>query len=395
MARMRGRKAGGWGTEKGVRTLESVEELLGVLGGEAARELMETEEAPSVPREREPASWERELARLLDRDHAPYRRRVLELLADPRIRVPDGLPTDEHRERVLEAVEQLAAEGLGTVGYLEGLGGRGDLPASIAVFETLAYGNLSVLVKHGVQFGLFGGSILQLGTERHHRELLPRVGRMELPGIYAMTERERGSNVRELQTRARYLPESGELEVHTPHPGAVKDWLGNAALHGRMAVVFAQLEVDGEEHGVHAILVPVRDAKGRSLPGIRIEDCGEKVGLHGVDNGRLSFDRVRVPRENLLDRFAEITADGAYRSPIPSPGRRFFTMLATLVAGRVSMMFDNIPGTTLPQVGWQLKSKAGKKKVALELGGNAGCIIDSDIRTLYRTGLFEYIEVKR
>jgi hypothetical protein len=35
---------------------------------------------------------------------------------------------------------------------------------SILVFETLAYGDLSLLVKYGVQFGLFGGSILQLGT---------------------------------------------------------------------------------------------------------------------------------------------------------------------------------------------------------------------------------------
>ena len=32
--------------------------------------------------------------------------------------------------------------------------------------------------------------------------------------------------------------------------------------------------------------------------------------------------------------------------------------------------------TGSPQVGWKLKSKAGKKKVILELGGNAACIID-------------------
>lgn len=34
--------------------------------------------------------------------------------------------------------------------------------------------------------------------------------------------------------------------------------------------------------------------------------------------------------------------------------------------------------TGSPSVGWDLKSKAGKKKVILELGGNAACIVDED-----------------
>jgi acyl-CoA reductase-like NAD-dependent aldehyde dehydrogenase len=32
------------------------------------------------------------------------------------------------------------------------------------------------------------------------------------------------------------------------------------------------------------------------------------------------------------------------------------------------------------QIGWQLKSRAGRKKVVLELGGNAACIVDADQR---------------
>jgi acyl-CoA oxidase len=337
MARVHGDGPGRWGTENGLRTLEGVEELMGVLGGEAARALLKDGVEPGPVEEVPAPGWKEPLGTLLQEDQAPVRQRVLELLADPEVRVPDGIPSAEHRKRVLAAVQRLADEGLGSLGFPEDYGGTGDLSAAIAVFETLALGNLSVLVKYGVQFGLFGGSILQLGTKHHHDKHLRDVGSLELPGIFAMTERERGSNVRELQTVARYLPDSDEIEVHTPHPGAVKDWLGNAALHGRMATVFAQLQVGDEEHGVHAVLVPIRDAKGRPLPGIHIEDCGEKVGLHGVDNGRLAFDRVRVPRENLLDRFGRITPEGAYESPIPSPGRRFFTMLGTLVAGRVSI----------------------------------------------------------
>ena len=73
------------------------------------------------------------------------------------------------------------------------------------------------------------------------------------------------------------------------------------------------------------------------LPGIRIEDCGQKMGLNGVDNGRIWFDRVRIPRANLLNRFADVSADGTYSSAIENPDRRFFTMLGTLVQGRVSV----------------------------------------------------------
>ena len=71
------------------------------------------------------------------------------------------------------------------------------------------------------------------------------------------------------------------------------------------------------------------------MPRVRIGDSGRKLGLNGVDNGRLWFDQVRIPRENLLDRFAQVAADGSYHSPIASPGKRFFTMLGTLVGGRV------------------------------------------------------------
>ncbi len=68
---------------------------------------------------------------------------------------------------------------------------------------------------------------------------------------------------------------------------------------------------------------------------MRIEDDGQKMGLNGVDNGRIWFDGVRVPRTALLNRFADVTAAGVYESEIENPNRRFFTMLGTLVQGRV------------------------------------------------------------
>jgi acyl-CoA oxidase len=112
-----------------------------------------------------------------------------------------------------------------------------------------------------------------------------------------------------------------------------------------MAAVFAQLIVGGEPRGVHALLVPLRDEDGSVLPNIRIEDCGPKLGLDGVDNGRIWFDDVRVPRDNLLDRYATVSAEGVYHSPIENPTKRFFTMLGTLIQGRVSVCGASISAT--------------------------------------------------
>jgi acyl-CoA oxidase len=273
---------------------------------------------------------------LLDGRHAHVRDLVRSSLAEHAgiLEEAERLPRAAYRERVKDLLVAIAETGQTGMGFPEEYGGGGDLGASIAAFETLAYGDLSLLVKVGVQFGLFGGAILMLGSQRHHDAYLADLVGGRLMGCFAMTESSHGSNVQALGTTAAYDPETDELVVTTPDDASRKDYIGNAALHAELAVVFAQLEVAGESHGVHAVVVPIREG-GRVLPGISVEDDGLKMGLNGVDNGRLWFDAVRVPRENLLNRFADVTDDGRYLSPIESPDRRFFTMLGTLVQGRV------------------------------------------------------------
>jgi acyl-CoA oxidase len=275
------------------------------------------------------------LQRVLDGRHASFRRQIRDVLAKPEFAPPIAISTAEYRQRVLEWGTELAAQGLTAPGFPEEYGGRGDPGANIAGFETTALGDLSLLVMAGVQFGLWGGAVQQLGTKRHHDKYLKQIATLELPGCFAMTEAGHGSNVQKLETTATYDPDTREFVVHTPTDEAHKEYIGNAACHGRMAVVFAQLVVAGESHGVHALVVPLRDERGNVLEGVRIEDSGEKMGLNGVDNGRIWFDHVRVPREALLNRYADVTSEGEYTSPIEKPNKRFFTMLGNLVQGRV------------------------------------------------------------
>ena len=223
------------------------------------------------------------------------------------------------------------------LGFPASLGGQDDVETYFAGFETLATHDLSLTIKFGVQFGLFGGSVYQLGTTRHHQKYLADIGSLALPGCFAMTELGHGSNVRDIETRAIYDPQTEEFIIHTPSDSAQKTYIGNAAAHGRLATVFAQLEIGEESYGVNAFLVPLRNEEGEVLPGIRIEDNGLKLGLNGIDNGRIWFDQVRIPRENLLDRFSQVSPAGEYTSPISSESRRFFTMLGTLVGGRVAV----------------------------------------------------------
>jgi acyl-CoA oxidase len=326
--------------------MREVEDALGIDGHEALRAIIRPisdAEAEHIPRGIDPE----QLAQFIDAERYDVRRYVFNVLQRPVFDRGGIEDMADYRERVLEWCRELAKLGVSSYGFPLEADGEGNIAKSIAAFETLTYHDASLLVKFGVHFGLFGGSILQLGTEKHHAKYLRRVVNLELPGCFAMTETGHGSNVRDIETIASYDVGTREFVIESPSRSAWKDYIGNAALHARMATVFAQLEVNGQQYGVHAFLVPIRDEQGSVLPGVTIEDCGRKIGLNGVDNGRIAFNAVRIPRENLLDRFGSVSEDGTYSSTITSPSRRFFTMIGTLVAGRVSIAAAAVSATKL------------------------------------------------
>lgn len=267
---------------------------------------------------------------------AAERRTSRAVVARPEMKRIEGLSMADHRARVLDQLHILVAEGAVHKAFPKSVGGGEDAGGNIAQFEELLLADPSLQIKSGVQWGLFGAAVLHLGTEYHHTTLLPDIMSLKVPGAFAMTETGHGSDVSAAATTATYDEATHEFVIDTPFRAAWKDYLGNAALHGIAAVVFAQLITKGVNHGVHAFYVPIRDENGY-LPGVGGDDDGLKGGLNGIDNGRLHFTGVRIPRTNLLNRYGDVAEDGTYSSPIASPGRRFFTMLGTLVQGRVSL----------------------------------------------------------
>ncbi len=262
-------------------------------------------------------------------------------LAELNLAFNHELSMEDARERTLAQLKDLVPTGIPAAGFRAASGGGGDPGGAVTGIEMLAQFDLSLMVKAGVQWGLFGGAVENLGTERHTK-LIPDIINLDLVGCFAMTETGHGSDVQNLETTATYDPAAQEFVIHSPTPSSRKDYIGNAAKHATMAAVFAQLRTptpdgDVEGHGVHCFLVPLRDAKGRDLPGVTTSDCGHKGGLRGVDNGRIMFDQVRIPRENLLNKYGDVAEDGTYTSPVENVNRRFFTMLGTLVRGRVSV----------------------------------------------------------
>ncbi|CAN5714539.1 acyl-CoA dehydrogenase [soil metagenome] len=241
------------------------------------------------------------------------------------------------RTKVGEQLRIMAAQGAAEDGFSKEHGGNGDVGAAITQIEMLAMSDLSLMVKAGVQWGLFGGAIENLGTERHHQAYVRRIIELDLLGCFAMTETGHGSDVQSLETTATYDPATDEFVIDSPTPASRKDYIGGAAQTATVAAVFAQLITDGDSHGVHCFFVPIRDEDGNDLPGVTTSDCHYKGGLPGVDNGRIMFDHVRVPRENLLNKYGDVDADGTYTSPIENSNRRFFTMLGTLIRGRVTV----------------------------------------------------------
>lgn len=84
------------------------------------------------------------------------------------------------------------------------------------------------------------------------------------------------------------------------------------------ALVQASLIVNSRNHGPHLFIVPVRSGQTmQPLPNVTVGDIGSKAfaGFGSIDNGFVRFDKVRIPRKNMLQRYSQVTKEGQFISP--------------------------------------------------------------------------------
>jgi len=190
----------------------------------------------------------------------------------------------------------------------------------------------------GVHYGLFLQTVRSLASPEQFQHWVSK-GAGSLSnffGCFAMTELTHGSNVAGLQTTATYDPSDETFTIHTPNLGATKWWIGGAAHSATHCVAYARLISKGKDYGVKNFVVQLRNGNGELLPGISIGDIGKKMGRDGIDNGWIQFTNVKIPRFNMLNKYAKVDAEGNVTEPS-------FQQLgySALVMGRVSMVVDS------------------------------------------------------
>lgn len=244
------------------------------------------------------------------------------------------------RTKVAEQMRIMAAFGAAADSFRKEHGGTGDVGAAITMIEMLAMSDLSLMVKAGVQWGLFGGAVENLGTERHHETYVPKIISLELRGCFAMTETGHGSDVQSLETTATYDAETQEFVIDSPPRRRARTTSGRGRNRNHGSGFRATDHHRGRQAGQsrRALRAGPDPRRGRQRPA-RDHHVGLRIQGRAARGGQRPH-RVRPrsrPAGEPVEQVRRCRPDGTYSSPIENPNRRFFTMLGTLVRGRITV----------------------------------------------------------
>ncbi|KAK1330812.1 hypothetical protein QTO34_008750 [Cnephaeus nilssonii] len=168
-----------------------------------------------------------------------------------------------------------------------------------------------------LHLGMFLPTLLHQATAEQQERFFMPAWNLEVIGTYAQTEMGHGTHLRGLETTATYDPETQEFILNSPTVTSIKWWPGGLGKTSNHAIVLAQLYTQGKCYGLHAFIVPIREiGTHKPLPGITVGDIGPKFGYDEMDNGYLKMDHFRIPRENMLMKYAQVKPDGTYVKPV-------------------------------------------------------------------------------
>ncbi|RKP07691.1 acyl-CoA dehydrogenase/oxidase [Thamnocephalis sphaerospora] len=182
---------------------------------------------------------------------------------------------------------------------------------------------------------LFKQSFLLNGTVEQYEEWKDDIESWKCIGCYAMTELGHSSFLRGLETTAVFDRETDEFIINSPTITSTKWWIGMAGETATHTVAICQLIIDGKQYGTFWFVVQLRDyAAGRLMPGVTAGNIGPKAGRQGLDNGWIQFNGVRIPRKNMLMRWATVTREGKF-TQAPHAALSY----AALIPERLSCLF--------------------------------------------------------
>ncbi|WP_225839686.1 acyl-CoA dehydrogenase [Streptomyces sp. NK08204] len=215
------------------------------------------------------------------------------------------------------------------------LAGDPELLASLHEWAAIVDGGGSLCTVASIHYNLFLGSLLD--HEADARRDLSEFTSLRRIGTFLCTEVDHGNDSSTLETTAELDRETGEFILHTPHPGAQK-FMPNTSTTGgpKTAVVAARLVVDGQDQGVFLFLTPLSDERGL-LPGVKVRRLPLRQGAP-VDHCVTAFDRVRLPREALLEaEHGRLGRDGTLASNVGNRRKRFLQSIGRVTMGKLCM----------------------------------------------------------
>jgi acyl-CoA dehydrogenase len=207
-----------------------------------------------------------------------------------------------------EIVRKMGELGLMGIPIPEKYGGSEmDFTSYIIAIHELSKVSATVGVILSVHTSVGTNPILYFGTEEQKQKYVPKLASGEYLGAFCLTEPGAGSDAASLKTKAEWK------ESHYVLNGS-KVFITNGG-EADTYIVFARTSPDGGSKGISAFIVE------KGTPGLVIGKDEHKMGLHGSRTVQLTFEDMKVPKENLLG----------------AEGEGFKIAMANLDAGRIGI----------------------------------------------------------